>query len=538
MHAYSSLFGNGYQFTKPLSASDSDAALGIDRLTVATHKEIDGNGSNHQHLTHFLSSCGYREYPNPEHNSGLPFLVDVFSSHDAQWVNFVWFRRGSCQKDYKKADYFFAKDGVAHRFICSFDEETHVLTEFIHSAGGRGKLDGRGKVGIIRCRIPLKFQHLVSKPQNTTALHVDLRAIENLEVEPVAVGKIRPFPSLDIRDTPKIARIPICHAIQQVNATMSIRHSTSSISTQHKLTAFTRIKSQYGQAAEPLRHDVKLPYDRLLPEWIEYHKSQGFDHFIIVDSDEMPGQLLDILQPYIRSGLVSYYWFPLQDCVNDYGWTGSTSASAQQAASMSALHRYGFSTEFFAHMDIDEFFVAFRGTILDLVQSVDYNSYDVVAFVPWTMGPCEGDRIRADQPIMAKWRCWDGGHYAAQKLIFQPARLWSFAIHYPIITVHGEKPRVYFVGKEKEVEGQRSDEILQNTTQGLLAHYRRDYDSIDFQKSDSFDGIASDYASTDRMHFMDRFVGSSKIGGVRKSSESRKMRQPRRAWHTVLSGPC
>ena len=235
-----------------------------------------------------------------------------------------------------------------------FDEETHVLTEFIHSAGGRGKIDGRGKVGIIRCRIPLKFQHLVSEPQNTTALHVDLTRLKT-GLEPAGVAKIRPFPSLDIRDTQKIAKIPICHAIQRVNATISIENSISSNSTQHALTAFTRIKSQYGQAAEPLRNDVKLPYDRLLPEWIRYHERQGFDHFIIADSDEMPGQLLDLLQPYIRRGLVSYYWFPLQDCVNDYGWTGSTSASAQQAASISVLHRYGFSTEFFAHMDIDEF---------------------------------------------------------------------------------------------------------------------------------------------------------------------------------------
>jgi hypothetical protein len=53
----------------------------------------------------------------------------------------------------------------------------------------------------------------------------------------------------------------------------------------------------------------ETPY---LPEWVEFHLLQGFDHFIFYDNGSTDG-LLYVMDPYIKSGIVEirYYPYPL-----------------------------------------------------------------------------------------------------------------------------------------------------------------------------------------------------------------------------------
>lgn len=48
---------------------------------------------------------------------------------------------------------------------------------------------------------------------------------------------------------------------------------------------------------------------RYLPEWIEFHLIQGFDHFIFYDNESNDG-LYDVMQPYIEEGIVEIRKYP------------------------------------------------------------------------------------------------------------------------------------------------------------------------------------------------------------------------------------
>lgn len=91
-------------------------------------------------------------------------------------------------------------------------------------------------------------------------------------------------------------------------------------------------------------------------DWIEYHLYQGFDHFVIYDNDpEDHGPLESLLQPYVEAGVVTRVWNPINEPLRVKN--GQQSCHIQGATGVSALHRFGFASEYFANMDIDEFFI-------------------------------------------------------------------------------------------------------------------------------------------------------------------------------------
>ena len=48
---------------------------------------------------------------------------------------------------------------------------------------------------------------------------------------------------------------------------------------------------------------------RYIPEYIEFHILQGFDHFIFYDN-KSTDNLLEVIKPYIDSGLVEIRYYP------------------------------------------------------------------------------------------------------------------------------------------------------------------------------------------------------------------------------------
>lgn len=57
---------------------------------------------------------------------------------------------------------------------------------------------------------------------------------------------------------------------------------------------------------------------RFIPEYIEFHLLQGFDHFIMYDNGSTDN-LLDVCSPYIESGLLEIRYYPSGDLPNKSG---------------------------------------------------------------------------------------------------------------------------------------------------------------------------------------------------------------------------
>ena len=420
------------------------------------------------------SSCTeYRQYPWPVHHSGLPYLGDVFASHDAQWVYFVGINRAVCKKEHARSDSFAAQKGQGHQFMCVFPDNVHVISEVVHPTprhpGGF----------VILCRIPQQFQHHVQHAQTSTTVHVDLHAMHDLEHYLTGPEGIRQYPSGIVTEMPRLSQLPICHPV-----------ANEMKPKQFKLTAFTRIKSSYvlGHYRDTAKTTIS-PLPRVM-EWIEYHQHQGFDHFVIYDNDPKPhGPIESLLAPLIESGLVTYRWFPMGDCWREYGvWKGYLSPLGQVASSLAVLHRMSQVTEFYAHFDVDEFFVPLNKntTVLDMAMQAD-PSIDVLEWKPTVMVPCDGTEVRAKESPLIKWACLSDRFHSANKLIMRADRMLYFYIHYPLITMDGTVPR---------------SSTLNNETQGFLAHYRPN-PGVAFWRDDFSVLVHNNY--TKATHFMNEF---------------------------------
>ena len=80
-------------------------------------------------------------------------------------------------------------------------------------------------------------------------------------------------------------------------------------------------------------------------EWIDWHLHNGVEKFYIYDNESTDGTK-DILEPYIKSGIVEYKYWP--------GYR------RQLAAYDHCLENYRFSSRWIAFIDLDEFIVPIR----------------------------------------------------------------------------------------------------------------------------------------------------------------------------------
>jgi Glycosyltransferase family 92 len=413
------------------------------------------------------SSCtSYQAYPWPKEHSGLPYLADVFATHDSEYVMFIGINRGSCLEKIKQsnADGFSKHDSHGYRFMCMFNGEIPVISEFVTpSAFAFGMYNY-----VFRCKVPDQVKEQVHAGQLVTSLHLDLHSLHDLEQPPIGTydgqhGRVHynmlKFPSRAISDLPKVADIPVCHP------------DTTNNKRTHNLTAYTRLKSSYlinhymttsnqtFYAPHNYSNKTGSPHYRI-NEWIAYHRTQGFDHFVIYDNDAEPhGPIETLLQPYIHSGLVTYRWFPLEDCYQDYGNDkGLFRPYAQAAAGVAALHRMGTNTRFFASMDVDEFFVLYDDrTIMQFLDTVSAET-DCVGFNPTEIEYCKGTNVidLKASPLAARKCINEKSAPANLKLIMRPERILLYEVHYPVMTHNWKKPT----------------NLVIDDPVGILAHYR------------------------------------------------------------------
>ncbi|CAB9512247.1 Pfam:DUF23 [Seminavis robusta] len=401
------------------------------------------------------SSCtDYRSYPWPQDHSGLPYLADVFTTQEVDYVTFIGINRGTCLQKYQnsKQDDFAQHDSHGYRFMCMFNGNIPVISEFVAPSARAFRYNF-----VFRCKVPKQLQDQVQPGQTTTKLHVDLHALHDLEQNTTEQYHIREFPSEAISDLPKIPNIPVCHPATTASMT-------------YNLTAYTRLKSTYLLNHFLTKKNETVSPNYRVKEWIAYHQAQGFDHFVIYDNDEQPhGALESLLQPYVESGLVTYRWFPLEDCFNDdrKGRKGMFMPWAQAAASVAALHRMGTRTRFFASMDVDEFFVLYNGKTVAQFMAGVADKYDGVKFKPTIVEYCNGDEVVDLQasPLAAR-KCLTEVHKSDVKLIMRPDRMLLFEVHYAILTKTWSKPEMLHV----------------EAPLGFLAHYRGEPPLGEFKK--------------------------------------------------------
>ena len=113
------------------------------------------------------------------------------------------------------------------------------------------------------------------------------------------------------------------------------------------LTNAVRLRRQLKHNQTPPTHYLSVcaiaknegPY---FMEWIEWHLGQGVDKFYIYDNESTDGTR-EILEPYIRQGIVEYV-----------DWPG---CRRQLAAYDDCLARHRFDSRWIAFIDLDEFIV-------------------------------------------------------------------------------------------------------------------------------------------------------------------------------------
>jgi hypothetical protein len=94
-----------------------------------------------------------------------------------------------------------------------------------------------------------------------------------------------------------------------------------------------------------------------LKEWIEYHRIVGVGKFYLYDN-ESTDNTKEILEPYIREGVVDYVYFP------------GTGMGNQVRSYADAVRRVRNSVKWLAVIDIDEFIVPVEKTIIDVINDL------------------------------------------------------------------------------------------------------------------------------------------------------------------------
>lgn len=156
-----------------------------------------------------------------------------------------------------------------------------------------------------------------------------------------------------------------------------------------------------------------------IEEWLEYHLLMGFQKFYIYDN-ESSDNLIDILQPYIKSGIVEYKYFPWRD--------------KQLVAYNDILQKAQEETYWLAVIDIDEFIVPIKcETITDFLK--DFEQYAGVE-INWLMYGSSGEKHWRDGLVIERFKRHGkiGEHFYGSgtiKTICNPRAVFKMDVHTP-----------------------------------------------------------------------------------------------------------
>lgn len=175
----------------------------------------------------------------------------------------------------------------------------------------------------------------------------------------------------------------------------------------------------YGLSAVLLIRDE----NEYLPEWLEWHLSQGVEHFYIYDDSRKSsvGDVLNKYAPYCTVQDATRYRYHLQF-----------------EAYIDALRRFGEEAEWMAFIDTDEFLRSVDGTpVTDLLDSMPESVAAVLC--PWVVYNANGQMQKENGPVRKRFTQavpWIGG-MPDWKSIVRPKLVTSMAAHSPIRMADG-----------------------------------------------------------------------------------------------------
>ena len=146
-------------------------------------------------------------------------------------------------------------------------------------------------------------------------------------------------------------------------------------------------------------------------EWIEWHRRQGVDKFYIYDNESTDGTR-ELLEPYVRSGLVEYRYWP--------GYR------RQLAAYDDCLERHRLSARWIAFIDLDELIVPVKdSSIPEFLHR--FEEFPVVE-INWLIYGSGGAKTKTAGTMMERFkRHSEPSHYLNRhvKSIVDPRRVFG-----------------------------------------------------------------------------------------------------------------
>lgn len=146
----------------------------------------------------------------------------------------------------------------------------------------------------------------------------------------------------------------------------------------------------------------EAPY---LKEWIEFHKLVGVDIFYLYDN-ESTDNILDVLKPYIKEGLVKYKLV--------------RGNNQQIAVYNDAVSQYKNKVRWLAVLDADEFIVPVEtDNILEIINSLN-NSFSQI-LIGWLVYGSNGFKTKPDGLVIENFKYHANSDFLADyKPIFNP----------------------------------------------------------------------------------------------------------------------
>ncbi len=178
-------------------------------------------------------------------------------------------------------------------------------------------------------------------------------------------------------------------------------------------------------------------------EWLEWHRRQGVEKFYIYDNESTDGTR-EILEPYVRSGLVEYRYWP--------GYR------QQLAAYDDCLERHRLSARWIAFIDLDEFIVPVEdGSIPEFLRR--FEAFPAVE-INWLIYGSGGAKTKTAGPVMERFKRHSvPNHYLNRhvKSIVDPRRVYGMIGCHEAARIsghaadsHGERIRKNFRDREPQ----------------------------------------------------------------------------------------
>ncbi|MFV0471594.1 MAG: glycosyltransferase family 92 protein [Paludibacteraceae bacterium] len=178
-------------------------------------------------------------------------------------------------------------------------------------------------------------------------------------------------------------------------------------------------------------------------EWIEWHKKLGVEKFYIYDN-ESTDNTREVLEPYIKSGVVEYTYFP--------------GKRQQLPAYDDCLEKHRFDARWIAVIDLDEFIVPQKdATITGFLQKFeDYSAVEI----NWLVYGSGGAKEKKEGAVMDRFKHHSLPNHISNrhvKSIVNPRRVFCFIGCHEVARIsghtvdsHGETVKKNFRDREPQ----------------------------------------------------------------------------------------